>query len=90
MAKAIRSDLMDLPKWVELVKAAQKRGDAVHKEKCPTCEVQYAITLALMEDVEAAVKLLRARLRDECPEHQQDCYTIKGDLPGQIVPDISS
>jgi hypothetical protein len=85
MATAIRSDLLAEPYWTGYVKFVRSRGDAVSEVQCSTCEVQYAITLAVSEDCEAAVKLLRQQLRRDCPDHGQESYTIKGDLPGQIV-----
>jgi hypothetical protein len=90
MARAIRSDLIGSSSWERYVQAARGKGDALHDEKCPTCDVHYAVTLAVSEDIEAAVKLLRRQLLNECPQHQQESYTIKGPHPGRIIADISN
>jgi hypothetical protein len=91
MAKALRSDLIDSARWANFVRAARSRGDAFYPEKCPNCDVQYTILLVVMEDAEPVVKLLREYLPNECPEHQQEIYTINEGPPwGRIVTGISN
>jgi hypothetical protein len=86
MAKALRTDLIDSPRWAELVRAARHRMDAFIPEKCPNCEVRYTVLLVVLEDAEQAVTLLRNELPKECPEHKPELYTInEGRHQGQIV-----
>jgi len=85
MAKALRSNLTDSASWAPLVRLARNRKDAFHPEKCPNCDVEYTVLLGVMEDAEAAVKLLREHLSKECPEHQTECYNIDSFL-GRISP----
>ena len=76
MAIALRDDLASSPRFASLIRAADYRKDAKHSEKCPNCDVHYTIRLVVMEDTEAAVKLLRERLLEDCPDHQAELYNI--------------
>jgi hypothetical protein len=86
MAKALKSDLVNSPRWTQYAEAARRRGDAFYPQKCPNCEVEYTIFLAVMEDAEPVVHLLREYLPHECPEHQPEIYTInEGPSWGRII-----
>ena len=91
MAKALRSDLVDSPRWAGFVQTALSYGDALYPQKCPNCDVEYTILLVVMEDLEPIVKLLREHLPKECPEHQPEIYRInEGPQTGQVLPGISN
>jgi len=86
MAKAIRSDLLESPRWVETVALARGRLEAFHPEKCPNCETYYTMIINLTEDSEEVANLLRARFPEDCPEHPTEIFIInEGRIDGQIA-----
>lgn len=76
MATALKRDLIDSPRFASLARTAYDRGAGSLPEKCPTCNVHYAVLIEVMEDAGAAVRLLRERLQKECPDHQASRYNI--------------